>query len=91
MDRGTFGSEQVLSVSVEGALECHMRFNDVFCAVSLSGKTQSARLLQPLLCRSQRDPNRLGDLLFAHALGCRLLDGEKFLCRADHSSHANCL
>ena len=31
------------------------------------------------------EKNRLGDLLDAHALGCQPLDGEKFLCGADHS------
>ena len=32
----------VLSVSVEGATECRMHVNDVFCAVSLSGTMWSA-------------------------------------------------
>ena len=32
---------------------------------------------------------RLGDLLDAHALGCHLVDGVKFLCGADHSRGGN--
>ena len=32
----------VLSVSVEGTMLCHMRVDDVFCAVPLSGTVRSA-------------------------------------------------
>ena len=50
-----------------GALECRMRVNDVFCAVSFSGTMRSATSV--LLEKN------LGDLLHAHALVCHLLDG----------------
>ena len=72
----------MLSVSVKGAMECHMRVNDAFCAVSSSGTMQSA---------AKRHSKRLGDLLHAHALSCHLLDGEKSAEKTIHQLlHDNC-
>ena len=39
---GHFGWEHVLFVSVDRAMGCQMRVNDVFCAVSLTGTMWSA-------------------------------------------------
>ena len=62
-------------------MQCRIRVNDAFCAVSLSGTMRSGMSVQ-------LEKNRLGDLLDARALGCRL-DGEKFLCGADNSGGEN--
>ena len=63
-------------LSVETAVECHMRVNEVFCAVSLSGTTTASSRL------SQAQRGR--DLLVAHASGYPLFNGVQFLCGADH-------
>ena len=61
MPGGDLGEAGVLTVSGDGAMECQMRVNDVFCAVSFSGTMRSAvsvllekkRQRKPLACGSK--------------------------------------
>ena len=71
----------VVSVSVETAMECQMRDNVVFCARF----DTRAQPLQPPLRRRLRQPQRVRDLLAAHASDCHLFNGVHFLCGKDHS------
>ena len=62
-------------LSVEGAMECEMRVNDVICAVSLSGTMRRYHL-----CATRKIC--LGDLIDAHALGCHLFNCKKVPLRS---------
>ena len=80
---GVWLVSEVLSATVESAMECQMRVDDVFCAVSVSDTMRSA--LSVILERNRP----LCVLPDAHAFGCHLLHVGKFLCEADHSRGEN--
>ena len=67
----------VLSMSVERAMEFHMRINDVFLGCVFERHDAVCHV-----CPTRK--KRLGDLLVA-ALGGHLFKGEEFLRGADHS------